>query len=189
MATFTAIFDACILYQAALRDLLLRLSGTGLFRAKWTDRIHDEWIGNLLRNRQDLTAERLQRTRMLMDKSVLDCLVQDYEHLVNVVTLPDMNDRHVLAAAIKARADVIVTFNLEDFPNEILAAHDIEAQHPDEFLSHLIDLSPAAVCAAVKEQRAALKNPPRSVKEILQSFEAQGLVQTVGALSEYADLL
>ena len=189
MTTFTALFDACVLYQAPVRDLLLHLSGTDLFRAKWTNQIHDEWIENLLRNRPDLTLAQITRTRGLMDKSVPDCLVHGYEHFIAVLDLPDQNDRHVLAAAIKARADVLVTFNLSDFPNEVLAAHDVEAQHPDEFISHLIDLSPAIVCGAVKRQRAALKNPPRSVEELLQTFEALGLAQTVEALSEFSDLL
>jgi len=177
LAIFTALFDACVLYPAPVRDLLLHLAQTGLFRAKWTDRIHDEWMQNLLVNRADLSQAHLQRTRDLMNEAVLDCMVHDYENLIEALTLPDPNDRHVFAAAIRCRADVIVTYNLKDFPEEILSQQDIQAQHPDEFISHLIDLSPGVVCSAVKRMRANLKNPPYSVGQLFSTLEGRGLVQ------------
>lgn len=152
MTTFTALYDAWVLYPAPLRDLLLRVALTDLFRARWTDRIHDEWIEALLRSRPDLTREQLERTRRLMNESVRDCLVTDYESLIDGITLPDPNDCHVVAAAIKARADVIVTFNLKDFPGEHLTPYGIESQHPEEFLVHLIDLAPDAVRTAARRQ-------------------------------------
>lgn len=82
MSNFTAIFDACVLYPAPLRDFLMNLAITDLFRARWTDEIHDEWIRNVLRNRPDLTNERLQRTRDLMNSHVRDCLVSGYQDLI-----------------------------------------------------------------------------------------------------------
>lgn len=100
MTTFTALYDACVLYPAPLRDLLLRVALTDLFRARWTDRIHDEWIEALLRSRPDLTREQLERTRRLMNESVRDCLVTDYESLIDGITLPDPNDCHVVAAVV-----------------------------------------------------------------------------------------
>ncbi|MEM9218329.1 MAG: PIN domain-containing protein [Cyanobacteria bacterium P01_F01_bin.150] len=189
VSNFTAIFDACVLYPAPLRDFLMHLAITDLFRAKWTDEIHDEWIRNLLKNRPDLTQERLQRTRNLMNSHVRDCLVSGYQDLMPSLHLPDEDDRHVLAAAICAGADVIVTFNLSDFPTQILQQYGIEAQHPDDFITHLIDLAPSAVCNAVKNQRMTLKNPPRSVEELLAAYERQGLAQTVAELRMYAQLL
>lgn len=120
MATFTALYDACVLYPAPLRDLLMRLAMTDLFRARWTDQIHDEWIRNVLANRPDLTSEQLDRTRELMNAHVRDCLVTGYESLIDSLVLPDPDDRHVLAAAIRTRASVIVTFNLSDFPEATL---------------------------------------------------------------------
>jgi len=189
LATFTALFDACVLYPAPIRDILLHLAQTGLFRAKWTDRIHDEWMQNLLANRSDLSKDRLQRTRDYMNKAVLDCLVCDYENLIDALVLPDCNDRHVLAAAIRCRADVIVTYNLKDFPEVILSKQDIQAQHPDEFISHLIDLSPGVVCSAVKRMRTNLRNPPYGVGQLFNTLEDLGLVQTVSALREYAEVL
>ena len=106
-----AVYDANILYPAPLRDLFVRIAQSGLVQAKWTETIHEEWIRNVLKNRQDTTLERLTRTRQLMDTAVRDCLVTGYEILIDSMTLPDPNDRHVLAAAIRAGADAIVTFN------------------------------------------------------------------------------
>jgi len=189
MATFTALYDACVLYPAPLRDLLMRLALTDLFRARWTDQIHDEWIGSLLEKRTDLDREKLERTRQLMNTHVRDCLVTGYEPLIDALTLPDPNDRHVLAAAIRTRAHVIVTFNLDDFPAEYVDRFGIEAQHPDEFITHLLDLAPAAVCAAAKRQREALKNPPKSVDDLLSALANQHLPETVMRLAEYEHLL
>jgi len=189
VANLTAIYDACVLYPAPLRDLLMHLALTGLFRAKWTDAIHDEWIRNVLQNRPDLSREQLERTRSLMNIHVRDCLVTDYEDLIPAIILPDPDDRHVLAAAIRGRADVIVTFNLRDFPPDTLAHHGIEAQHPDEFVVHLLDLAPGPVCAAVKRQLENLHQPPKSAEELLDTFESQGLPQTVARLREFLELL
>lgn len=189
MATFTALYDACVLYPAPLRDFLMRLSLTDLFRARWTDRIHEEWIEALLKARPDLERIKLERTRDLMNSNVRDCTVTGYEPLVEGLQLPDAKDRHIVAAAIRARADVIVTFNLKDFPNPYLAGFGIEAQHPDEFISHLIDLAPGAVCAAAKRQREGLRNPPKSVEEYLDALSRQHLPETVMRLSEFRHLL
>lgn len=189
MATFTALYDACVLYPAPLRDLLMRLAMTDLFRARWTNQIHDEWIRNLLANRTDLTSEQLERTRTLMNSHVRDSLVTGYESIIDGLNLPDPDDRHVLAAAIRTRAAVIVTFNLDDFPAEALEPLGIEAQHPDEFITHLIDLNPGAVCVAAKRQRASLKNPPRSVEEFLETLAQQRLPETVSFLRNFAELI
>lgn len=184
MATFTAIYDANVLYPAPLRDLLMELALTDLFRARWTDRIHDEWIRNVLANRLDLSIEQLTRTKEMMNAHIRDCLVTDYERLIPGLELPDPDDRHVLAAAIRCRADVIVTFNLKDYPADILAEFDVEAQHPDEFISHLLDLNASRVCFAAETHRARLRNPPKTVDEYLETLLRQGLPQTVSAMRE-----
>lgn len=189
MSAFTALYDASVLYPAPLRDLLMQLALTDLFRAKWTDRIHDEWTRNVLKDRPDLTKERIERTRRLMDVNVRDCLVTDYEALIPALTLPDPDDRHVLAAAIRGRADVIVTHNLRHFPTKILAPLGIEAQHSDTFVNHLLHLKEATVIEAVKRQRLSLKNPAQTGMELLNTLERQGLVQTVLHLREFIDLI
>ena len=189
-SSFTALYDANVLYSAPLRDLLMRLSMTGLYRAKWTEEIHDEWMRNLLANRPDLKPEAVDRVRQLMNANVRDALVDGYQALIPAIeSLPDPNDRHVLAAAIVGRAHVIVTYNLKDFPREALSPYGIEAQHPDEFIRHLIDLNESTVCTAAKEQRAALKNPPHSVEEFLDALAKQELPLTVATLRELRNFL
>lgn len=185
MARFTAFFDANVLYPADLRNLLMHLALTGLFRATWSAGVHEEWMSALLRNRPDLSREKLERTRMLMDQHATDALVTGYEDLIPGLHLPDPNDRHVLAAAIRGRADVIVTANLRDFPAEALAEFGIDAQHPDEFVLHLLDLAPGIVAAAAQNHRESLKNPPKTIDEYLNALEALGLTQTVSVLREY----
>jgi predicted nucleic acid-binding protein len=177
-----AFLDASVIYPAALRDLLMRLTMADLYQARWSRHIHEEWIRAVLRNRPDLSAEQLRRVRDAMDANVEDCLVTGYEPLVGSLTLPDPHDRHVLAAAIVAHADVIVTHNLKDFPPEILARYDIEAQHPDEFLRNIIDIAPIAVVDAVRAQQASMKNPPVSMSDLLALFARTGLAGTVAEL-------
>lgn len=108
-----------------------------------------------------------------MDLHAADALVTGYESLIPGLWLPDPNDRHVLAAAILARADVIVTANLRDFPEEIVGAFGIEAQHPDEFILNLLDLAPGIVAAAAEEHRQSLKNPGKTLPEYLATLEIQ----------------
>jgi predicted nucleic acid-binding protein len=183
-SSFTVVYDACVLYPAPLRDLLMWLALSDLFRAKWTEEIHEEWISNVLENRPDLTRQQLERTKELMNQNVRDCLVTGYEQLIKGLELPDANDRHVLAAAIKSNAEVIVTFNLKDFPPKNLMSYDIEAQHPDEFILHLIDLDPELVCQAVKNQLNTLKKPPLSLEELLEVLRKQQLTKSMGILKE-----
>jgi len=95
-----------------------------------------------------------------------------------------MPDRHVSAAAIKANADVIVTFNLSDFPQTILDQYEVEAQHPDDFISYLLDLKPAKVAAASEICRKRLKNPPKTLEKYLEILLRQGLSVSVSMLQE-----
>jgi predicted nucleic acid-binding protein len=184
-SNFGVIYDACVLYPAPLRDLLMRLALTDLFRAKWTEKIHDEWMRNVLKQRPDLSVASLERTRSLMDAHVRDSLVRGFESLIDAIELPDKEDRHVVAAAIHAGANLIVTFNLNDFPSAALQRYHLSAQHPDDFIVDLIDLHAARVCEAVASHRRSLRNPPKSVDEYLDTLLKQGLTQTVGQLRQW----
>jgi len=177
-----AFYDASVLYPSELRNFLMHLALTGLFRAKWSASVHEEWIRALLRRRPDLSREKLERTRMLMDKP--DALVTDYEELIEDLRLPDPDDRHVLAAAIRGQADVIVTSNLRDFPADVLEPFGIEAQHPDEFILSLLNLAPGIVTTAARAHRESLTRPPKTIEEYLSALEAQGLTQTASALRQ-----
>jgi len=185
---FTVVYDACVLYPAPLRDFLLRLATAGLFAAKWTDRIHDEWTSNVLRDRPEL-EHKLRRTRILMNESVPDCLVDGYKSLETGLELPDDNDRHVLAAAIRAGAQSIITFNLRDFPEHALSPYDIEAIHPDTFTEQQLDLNEGKVLVTAKAHRAALRNPPKDVDAYLETLSAQGLVVTAERLADFKALI
>ncbi len=185
----TAVCDANVLYPAPLRDLLMRLAQVELFRARWTDRIHDEWKRNLLAKSPGLTQEKLDRVSRLMDDAILDASVTGYEDLIEGLSLPDPDDRHVLAAAIRGEAGVIITFNLRDFPGDRLAPLGIEAQHPDEFISGLAGMDVAKVVQAVRLQRAALKNPPVDADQLLDVLRRQGLARTTALLSDFRSVL
>ncbi|WP_438301066.1 PIN domain-containing protein [Pseudomonas sp. NMS19W] len=188
-SSFTALYDACVLYPATLRDFLMWLALSGRFRARWTQEIHCEWKRNLLKNRPDLTMEQLDRTSKLMDQAIPDACVHDYEDLIAGLTLPDRDDRHVLAAAIRCGAGVIVTFNQKDFPSQTLEPFGIEAQHPDEFVDNLLALDPAAVVSAAQKQRQQLRMPAMDIDPFLDLLQRQGLVTSVKALSDYRAIL
>lgn len=181
--------DACVLYPAPLRDLLLSFAADGIYRAKWSQQIHDEWKRNLLENRKDLTAEQLDRTCIRMNAAVPDSLVTGYEELIESLTLKDPDDRHVLAVAIRSNADSIVTFNQRDFDEAELKKFDLYTEHPDEFISNMITIYTPRVISAVREMRARLKNPPKTVGDFLETLQNQGLPQSVTKLSEYAESL
>ena len=125
---YTAILDACVLYPAPLRSFLMYLAAGDQFRARWTEDIHEEWARNLLLNRPDLDKKKLARVRELMDSHIPGALVTGYHSLIDgIIGLPDANDRHVVAAAIVAQAEAIVTFNLKDSP-ELLYRHTTSTQ-------------------------------------------------------------
>lgn len=184
-----ALLDANVLYPAPIRDVMLQLAVAGQFRAKWSIDIHREWIEALLRNEPHRDRPTLERTRDRMNAAVRDCLVTGYERLIPTLALPDDRDRHVLAAAIAGRCDVIVTQNLRDFPKAAVAPFDMDVQHPDDFLSALLDLAPEAFCAAVRMVRARLTHPPYSVTEYLGILQQQRLVATVEMLRPLAERL
>jgi hypothetical protein len=115
--------------------------------------------------------------------------VTGYEPLIESLSLPDSNDRHVLAAALRAGAEMIVTFNLKDFPAQSLAAYGIAAVHPDEFVQMLFETAPEVVCVSVRRQREGLRNPPQTVEQLLATLESQGLVQTVARLRSCVEML
>ena len=185
---YVALFDACVLYPAALRDFLLRLSLTGLFAAKWTHQIQHEWSSSLLKTRPEL-SERIPKTISLMNEAVDDALVTDYESLIESLVLPDQGDRHVLAAAIKCGAQAIVTFNLNDFPASTLSVYGLEAIHPDVFIENQFDLDAALVVEAAKSARASLRNPPKAAEEYIEILANQGLVMTADRLGGFARLI
>ena len=188
-SNFTVVYDACVLYPAPLRSLLMYLALTDMFRARWSDLIHDEWIRNLLKKRPDLTEEKLIRTRDLMNKHIRGCLVTGFEPLITAINLPDPDDRHVVAAAIHTRAEGIITFNLKDFPEESLGPFNIKAIHPDEFIMDLMDLNIGKVIEAARNHRSSLKNPTFTADAYLDCLLKQQLPQSVSRLREFTVMI
>lgn len=188
-APLLAVLDANVLYSAAMRDFFMRLTSRFVFQPKWTDEIHQEWIEAVMRSRPDLDPAWLTRTRDLMNQYGNDWHVPAYEHLIPTLPLTDLDDRHVLAAAIASKASVIVTQNLSDFPMAVLSAYGIRALHPDDFACELLEKEPARFLRAMVEHRASLKNPPKTVPEFLSSLEVCGLVRTAARLQIEADRL
>lgn len=174
-ANFTVLYDANVLYPSFLRDLLMRLAPLGLFRARWTKEIHREWMEAVAEDRPDLPWEKLERTRDLMDKNVMDALVTEYESLIPGLSLPDPDDRHVLAAAIKTQAQLIITRNHRDFPKSALAPYGVKTQGPDEFLLDLLHLDERLVLKTLEHHQRILKKPALTVLEYCQALERQEL--------------
>jgi hypothetical protein len=181
LARFTALFDACVLYPQTTRDLLLSLARSDLFRARWSDRINEEWTRARLQKKPD-AAEQIAYTLRMVNESVEDCLITGYEYVIPDIMLPDPDDRHVVAAAIVGRVDVIVTTNLADFPTSVLAPYEIEAQHPDEFVVHQFGINPAIALPAIKAMRARFRKPAMTASEFLDHLERKGFVQTAELL-------
>lgn len=183
----SVVYDANVLFSGSLRDLLMQLAVTRVVRAFWSDDIHEEWIRSLLKKRPGLTRERLERTRRRMDEHSEGSLVYDYQDIIPTLRLPDPNDRHVLAAAIRAGATVIVTYNRDDFPSEILSSYGIEAISPDEFVIRLTQNKATEVLEAARFHRESLTRPSKSVDDYLATLENQRLPKTVAFLREHRD--
>lgn len=184
MSHFTALLDANVLHQYPLTSLLLELAEARLYRPAWSADIHAEWQRSVRAARPGTDPALLERRRAAMDAAVPDARVSGYAPLVGALTLPDPDDRHVLAAAIRAKAQVIVTFNEADFPPATLAGFDLVAQHPDVFLRHLIDLAPAVVRARVELMLQGWQRPPNTPEDFIGALERTGLPDAAAALRE-----
>lgn len=181
MARPVALLDANVLYPARLRDLLIRLAIAGLYQCRWSERILDECFDNLLENRPDLTDEQLVRTRHLMTTALPDATVTGYEGRIELQDLPDIGDRHVLAAAVTAGAALLVTNNLDDFPLQKIPGH-LRVLSADAFVVMLATDDLDIVVEVIEAQAAALTNPPMTTNQLLDGLEEVGLVASVALL-------
>ena len=190
-ARYTAILDANVMFPVNVFDILAQFCIEGLFSAKWSQDIDDEWTRNLLASRSDITKEQVfkRRDRQRIALPDWEVEVEKYQSLIAAINLPDINDRHVLAAAIAGHADSIVTFNIKDFPSSALDQYNIEAIHPDDFICHQLDLIPYQALTAIKHIRLRLKNPPYTAQELLDSYGRSGLTSTVTKLKDAIELI
>lgn len=180
---FIAVYDANVLYPNTLRDLLIRIAQLPhLVQAKWADEILDEMLRALRKNLPDISDEKASILREWMNAAVRDCLVIGYEPLIDILDLPDPDDRHVLAAAIKVNAQLIVTRNRRHFPNGKLAAWGIRAKSPDDFVRDVIGLDAQAVWACVQQIVDSRTRRPVTIEDVLGELERDGLVGSASSL-------
>ncbi len=183
--TYVVLYDANVLYPMPTADTLVRVgvdSHAFHLSVRWTEEILNE-VDEALGSRGGVEEDRIARRRQLICEAVPDCIVSGYEHGIPGLDLPDPDDRHVLAAAIHANAQAIVTSNVKDFPEEVLSLHHVEAITPDDFLVGLFDLNEAQVSRIIEQQLGALTSPPTSREELLESFERAGLVRLAALLN------
>lgn len=180
----TVVYDASVLYPNTLRDLLIRVAQAGMVSAKWSEQILDEMLNALTRDRPDIPAERLGVLRERMNAALRDCLVRGHEPIIDGLDLPDKDDRHVLAAAVRCNAQSIVTANVRDFPAATLASWNVEAIAPDEFVLDLIDLDAKIVWACLQQIADSRHRPPENVDDVLNQLERSGLVESVAVLRD-----
>lgn len=185
----TAICDACVLYPFHQRNILVQASVDGLYEARWTDEIHDEWTRNLLANAPAIPPERLQAIRRMMEAARPKARVDGFHHHIERLSLPDSDDRHVLAAAIEAKASVILTWNLRDFPTPGLREHGLVCRTPDSFLAGLYDQVPQAFVASMANARSNLAKSEVSQQGFIELLKNQKLTKLAKRLQTHlADL-
>jgi predicted nucleic acid-binding protein len=189
VARFTALLDASVLYSMVISDLMLETARSGMFRARWTEHIHDEWQRSLIANRPDLDPLAVRRRRDAMNAAISDAVITGYEAHIASLTLSDPDDRHVLAAAIAGAADVIVTLNTKDFPTEALEPYGLEVQHPDTFLIRQRSLNGQHFVECARRCRRRLRNPEVSVGAYLDNLRKAGLVLLSAELASVQGLL
>jgi predicted nucleic acid-binding protein len=178
------VYDANVLYSAQLRDFLIRLALGGALRGHWTEQVHEEWMRNVEADYPDITWEDLQRVRQLMDEALPGAEVTGYEGRIEDLSLPDPSDHHVLAAAIRAGADYIVTFNTRDFPASKLEGWDIEATGIGELVSGLFGQTPDRIIDVARRHRQSLTRPSKSPKSIFSFCGAARLEGTARLLRD-----
>jgi len=177
---FTCVLDTNVIHPIAIRDLVLWFAHYDLFTVKWSNGICGEWARVM--RRMGIPQTEIDKRVRRMNDAFPDALVENYEGLIEGLTLPDPDDRHVLAAAIKANANLIVTNNLADFAEAELAKYGLEAKSADEFLTDIIDLNHERALEAFKEMVANRRSPEMDAYEVLDELRHVGLKRTADYL-------
>jgi PIN domain len=178
------ILDACILYPFHLRNIIIQIAVDRLIDARWSHEIHDEWIRNLVADVPGIPIERLQITCKLMNDALPHATVTGYRAHLEAVTLPDPDDRHVVAAAITAGASIILTWNLRDFPTKELKKHGLLRRTPDVFLTDLYDKAPDLTLASLANARRNLRKTRISAPDFIDVLKNQKLTQLATRIAE-----
>lgn len=174
MAIYSVVLDACVLVPISLADTLLRTAEKQLFRPVWSERILAETMTAILRVHPNVDPKLIEKRMWFMNETFPGAMVRDLDDLVSGLSLPDPNDNHVLAAALRGRCDAIVTANLQDFPAKYLDRFGLEAISPDDFLLNQLDLATRPVLDCLLEQAAATQNPSLEIEELLVNLGRAG---------------
>jgi hypothetical protein len=181
-----AVYDACILYPFHLRNVMIQAAVDGLVQPRWTDEIHQGWIRNLMAGTAGIPSDRLQRTRRLMDNALPAATVRAYSVHIPAVSLPDPNDRHVVAAAIASGASMILTWNIQDFPARELKKFGLRRQTPDTFLMDLYKTAPDLMVGSLANARRNLSKSRVSALEFIDILKNQKLLRLAKQIQERA---
>ena len=178
---FKAVLDTNVIYPVIIRDLLFWFAFYDLYSPKWSSNIFDEWISVM--ERKGVSFEEAQKRVQVANKAFPDALVSNYDGLIKGLVLPDPDDLHVLAAAIKINANVIVTNNLKDFPEDYLESFGLKVKSADDLLTDIIDLNHEEAVKAFKEMVLNKKNPELDEYQVLDLLRKSGLIETANFLN------
>jgi len=168
------------MYPLNTRDLLLWFAHHDLFKPKWSNHIFSEW--EEVMRRKGVDEESINRRIAAPTQAFPDALVTNYEPIIKSVNLPDKDDCHVLAAAIKANVNVIITENLKDFPASYLAEFSLSAKNADDFATDIIDLNQEVALEAFFNMTANRTKPQLDHFQMLDSLRKSGLNDTADYL-------
>lgn len=185
---FVAILDANVLYPFYTKDILLCFAEAGLYRARWSQQILDEWTGSLIAEHPELEESVLSQRDAMME-AFDEAMVEGFDNLISAFELPDENDRHVIAAAVQCGAQLIVTDNLKDFPIVAIEPYGLEAYSADEFLTSTFDLYPSKAVETIRMMRNQYDNPFFTPDEFLTRLRQNGLGQLVERLKSEIDAI
>ncbi|WEV59478.1 PIN domain-containing protein [Bifidobacterium sp. ESL0728] len=180
----SVVIDANVFFRLWVLDPILTLADEGMFQPLWSTMIMEEAERHLPEVWQNSTSEAIDSFLDTVNRAYPWAQVPDWRGYMDGLTLPDPDDRHVLAAAIAGEATTIVTMNLADFPTTELSRHNITAEHPDTFLTRLYDSDCETVTAAMHHMTQRKQHPPRTMKEEIQGLREAGLTTFADRISK-----
>lgn len=186
---FTVILDTDVLVGALVRNIILSFAEAGFFRARWSSTTIHKELEPAIISAANLNPEKAALQRERIQLAFPEAEIVEDPILVESLTLPDADDRHIFAAAIQTKAALIVTNNLKDFPPAPLSAHQIEPISPDSFIADCIDLAGPEAIAVLRTLRERFKRPEMDSEAFLRLVEERGLSQTAAMLQDYRPLL
>lgn len=191
---FTAFIDACTLVGALKRNILLTLAEAEFFRVRWSAPVLDETQKAIekifISKGEPDAAERAARARARMEDAFEEAMVSEFDAFLCICEgLPDPDDAHVIAAAMKTQAAVIVTDNLKHFPEGFLSSLNIEVRSADAFIADTIALDTGRAVAGIRSMRERFKKPDKTAEMLLLDMEAAGLTETVDILTPHIQSL